>query len=137
MWYEEACCMAMGDVSQHSVHIVFGRPQMIEAIEYRLAQSAMGADEVLWRLTSMARGSLGDVGEVDEAGEFHLNLARCLEEGLGHLIKRVRRYKDGSVEVELHDAHGALRDLAKVHGLFGGRWEKFGEVFLCLWNMGW
>jgi hypothetical protein len=113
-----------------------------EAITARLHEAAMPANEVLARLTEIARGKVTDV--LDEDGKFDLKLARkAKKDGLLKKLKRkttakkVDRFSEGDeepetfetslvyeeVEFEMYSAHEALRDLGKYHGLFKDKTE--------------
>jgi phage terminase small subunit len=100
-----------------------------DAIKARLDEKAMKADEVIERLTSMARGDMGDFMDIERM-TFSLNLAKAKEKGLTHLIHKIKdrvvmtSNKDGeetethTIEIELYDAHAALVDLGRYHKLF-------------------
>jgi phage terminase small subunit len=98
------------------------KPYIKAIIDQRIAENAMSANEVLARLSDMARASLEDV--VNEDDEFTLDLARG--KGKLHLIKSIKRReftdKEGNTtrttEFELHDAQAALVHLGKYHKLF-------------------
>lgn len=104
----------------------------------RIEDAAMSANEVLARLTAIARGEVTDV--LDEEGNFDLKQARRLKKtGLLKKLKtkrtskRVDSFAEGDeeasetletsliyeeVEFEMYSAHEALRDLGKFHKLF-------------------
>lgn len=98
------------------------KPQISEAIEARLNESAMGAAEVLYLLTEHARGNLDDF--LNRGGEPSLHRART--RGKMHLIKKykVKTTTIGEettvteTEVELYDAQSALVQLGRYHKLF-------------------
>jgi phage terminase small subunit len=97
------------------------KPQIKEAIEERLKESAMGANEVLFLLSEHARSSFEDF--LDARGNPSIDKAR--ESGKMHLIKRWKTKKtitDKATiyenEVELHDAQSALVQLGRYHKLF-------------------
>lgn len=79
----------------------------------------MEADEVLIRLTDVARGNLGLFIRIGEKGEPHLDLSA--PSAPLHLIKRFktkRSEKTGDeLEVEMYDALEALKVMAKHHRL--------------------
>lgn len=101
---------------------LLAQPNMQAAIQKRVAELKMGADEVLLRLAEHARGSIEDV--LDDDDEFSLSQARKRKRA--HLIKKLRTTrrvdKNGDVttttDVELHDAQAALLQLGRAHGLF-------------------
>ncbi len=100
-------------------------PQIAAAIAERLEDAAMSADEVLARLTKIARGDLGQY--INEDGD--LDLMRLKENGDGLLVhkyqrtKRVTRkdeHEDEMIErlnIELYPADNALTILARHHRL--------------------
>jgi phage terminase small subunit len=112
------------------------------AIEERLAELKMSADEVLTRLTEHARASLGDfidvsppstdiegAADVVEAhqvvGGWRLNLVKAEQRGKLHLVKKIKSGQWGP-EIELHDAQAALALLGRHHKLFIDRTEHTG-----------
>src|SRR5262245_1998959 len=106
------------------------KPEIAHAIDARLAELKMSADEVLTRLADHARCSLEDF--LSPGG--NLDLAKARDGGKLHLIKKhreTRRYFKGelseeTVEIELHDAQAALVHLGKHHKLFTDKQEISG-----------
>lgn len=86
------------------------------AIENRLAQAAMGANEVLVRLTDIASNSLADCLTL-KGQSWTVDLPKAQRLGKLHLIKSVKSTRYGP-EVELYSAADALVQLGKVHRLF-------------------
>lgn len=98
-------------------------------IARRLAERRMSADEVLDRLTDIARGDIGEIMDISGVG-FNLDMQKAKDAGKTKLIKKIKQKttyfsgKDGGdseqheIEIELYSAHEALRDLGKVSGLF-------------------
>jgi phage terminase small subunit len=121
-------------------------PKIASEISSRINEAAMSANEVLDRLSQIARGEVADF--LDEDGKFDLKTARKLKKaGLLKKLKSKRTSKqvdsitegdDDSretletaliyeeVEFELYSAHEALRDLGKFHKLFNDRQEISG-----------
>lgn len=119
------------------------KPDIQAAIQARLAELQMSADEVLTRLTEHARSSMADFLEIstlgrspvqtpplddDEQSEFDeanevihsavsINVLQAAKRGKLHLIKRLKQGKYG-IEIELYDAQAALTLLGKAQGLF-------------------
>jgi len=101
-------------------------------IKQRIDEKAMKADEVLRRLSDMARGDLGDFMDI-ESMSFDISLQKAKELGLTHLIKKVKQRtittldKSGeetetnTQEIELYSALEALQTMGKYHGLFVDR----------------
>lgn len=119
--------------------------EIATVIRERLNESAMSANEVLDRLSQIARGEVTDF--LDEDGKFDLKTARKLrKQGLLKKIKSKRTSKQvdcitdndqretletaliqEEVEFELYSAHDALRDLGKFHKLFTEKHEHSGK----------
>lgn len=99
------------------------KPDIQAAIQTRLSELKMGADEVLSRLTDQARGSLAPFLRISPDGEltgFDLSADKPL-----HLLKKAsvtkRTFKDTdetTVTLELYDGQAALTLLGKHHKLF-------------------
>lgn len=86
-----------------------------EAINDRLAEKCMSADEVLTRLAKMARGDIADLVLVRDDGSWTIDWETA--EGKTHLIKSVRDTKHGLI-FEIYDAQAALEKIGRAHGLF-------------------
>lgn len=104
------------------------KPQIKEEIERRMKESAMGAAEVLYRLTEHARGDIGEFIAVD-----YLALQSHPKSRLVKKIKRTFRVdKDESttehIELELYDAQAALVQLGRSHALFTDKQEHSGTL---------
>lgn len=88
------------------------------AIEKRLSDSAMSANEVLGRLADQARGSMADFLNI-ESNSIDLNKADKLDRL--HLIKKFSHTIGKETEnftIELYDAQSALIQIGRKHGLF-------------------
>jgi len=97
------------------------KPLIKKAIEAKLRQRTMGADEVLARLSDIAGGTMDDFIDPDS---LSVDLRQAASNGKLHLVKKIKYVtvtKDDSqvetTEFELYSAHEALRDLAKYHKL--------------------
>lgn len=86
-------------------------------IDDRIAELKMSADEVLLRLAEQARGAYADYLTPDG-----VDLKRLLDDGKGHLIKKLKPTKDGQ-EIEFYDGQVALINIAKHHGLITDKIE--------------
>jgi phage terminase small subunit len=108
-----------------SAHDNLKNPKVREEIDKHFKRIAMGEDEVIARLTSIAQSDISDVLNPD--GSFDIKTVR--RRGKGHLIKeqtivekRIPR-EDGedilvrTTKLKLHDAKDALKTLARYHGL--------------------
>ena len=106
------------------------KPHIKAYIEKRLEDVAMGANEVLARLTSLAEGvdildyieqvetyAINKAGKQYFAGyDIKVDFKRLQNDGYGDLIKKVRTTAQGT-QVEFQDSIQPLIQLAKVHGL--------------------
>lgn len=93
------------------------------AIEARIAEKAMGADEVLLRLGDQARASFSDF-----LTNGDLDLGKAERNGKLHLIKGYAVSDKGAVRIELYDAQAALVQLGRHHGLFVDKQEISGSL---------
>lgn len=105
------------------------KPYVRAAVDKHFKQIAMGPDEVISRLTEIARGDIGDVLNLD--GSFDIKSAR--RRGKSYLIKEQKIEEKivsqddehamliRTITLKLHDAHAALNTLAKYHGLLSER----------------
>ena len=117
------------------------KPHIKALIEERLTEAAMGANEVLARITTMAKGfDIADYVEqiptyrVDKSGKEYLygyavliNVDKLQKDGHSHLIKRVYPTKQG-VGVEWQDPLASLSLLAKHHKLLVDKFEFEGTI---------
>ena len=92
-----------------------------DAIDARLAEMAMPANEVLARLGKHARVTFADfvnVIELDDQGRSTtiVSLSKAKELGMLDCIKKLTYNKDGGYTLELHDSQVALMHLDKHHG---------------------
>lgn len=93
------------------------------AIDEYFYQQEMSAGEVVARLSQQAKAQYGEYLRYDHIrAEVYCDLEQLLADGLGHLIKKVgyeRTGSDSAVQVvEFYDAHTALVDIGRYHGLF-------------------
>jgi len=98
-----------------------GKPGIREAIEERLRTLTMSADEALFRLSEMARGTMADFVDADTQ---QIDLARAAEAGKLGLVKSFSRTDTeygGSIRVELYDAQAALVQIIKQRQLATGK----------------
>lgn len=108
------------------------KPLIREAIDARLETLKMGSDEVLSRLSEMARADIGDflVLNTQDIGigsitSIALN-ARAFQEK-GYLVKSIKDTKDG-IHFTMHDSMRALELIGKHHKLFSDLTEHSGLV---------
>jgi phage terminase small subunit len=107
---------------------------ILRVLEQRLEKYTMSANEVLIRLTDMARGDIADT--LDSTGQISLQEAKL--RARSHLVKRYKHKRktitttddkgdngseilEDEYEVEMYDAQAALNTLLKFHGLLVDR----------------
>jgi hypothetical protein len=116
------------------------KPQIAAAVTARLGELSMAADEVLARVTMMARGSLYPFMKFKEDGEWDLDITTpealaalptlkniTVDRKIGRTVidfddgrATIRSIEDERVKVELHDQMRALELLGRARGM----WEK-------------
>lgn len=103
-------------------------PQVQEALQRRIDELAMDANEVLLRLAEHARGDLGEFLEIQPDGSARIDFRRAREAGKLHLLKRFSQSKQYGTQIELYDAQSALQLLGKHLGLFREQVEVTGQI---------
>ena len=93
----------------------------------------MSANEVLKRLSDMAKANMLPFIRIEEDGSTYFDFSHPDAKNYFHLIKKLKtkrtrrvegrgedaeEWEDEWVEVELHDAQSALEKVGKYHGLF-------------------
>lgn len=117
------------------------KPQIAAAVTARLNELSMSANEVLHRVTIMARGSLYPFLKFKEEGEWAVDITTpdalaalptlktiTVDRKIGRRVidfddggrMTVSTIEDERIKVELHDQMRALELLGRAHGL----WEK-------------
>ena len=106
-------------------HELLKKTEIQEAIQARLTEVHMSADEALKLTADIARGDVGEF--INDFGGVTMDEVR--KAGKTRLIKKWKtktvtingKSEDKEVhteEIELYDAQAALRDILKVHGRF-------------------
>jgi len=90
------------------------------AIDARVESVAIAANEVLARIADVATSDLLNFIEVDNNGGWKVDLKLVQRLGLGHLIRRLRKNKDGTSEIELEARVPALVKLGEHYNLWKG-----------------
>lgn len=99
------------------------RPDVKKAVHHLIDEQVMSQQENLARLADIATATMDDFVDIDADGQPVLNLNKAKERGKLHLLKKVGYDSNGRPRIELHDAHGALRDIGRHYGLFVDRQE--------------
>lgn len=98
-------------------HRLLKNAEIQRHISNRLGEMAMGANEVLFRLTQQAQATMADFIEITSQG-VRLDFVKAEKADKLGLIKKFKQDKDGNVTVELYDAQAALVQLGRHHQLF-------------------
>ena len=131
-----AAAKRAGYRGDHQTHAVIGaenlqKPVINKRIQGMLEEWAMPAEEVLYRLSRHARGSMRDYLKVDENSEIHFDLSTALEIGAMDQVKWLcideTRVDDllthRRVSLSIYNPQVSLRFLAKYHSLLDGALE--------------
>lgn len=94
------------------------KPKIAKRIAERFQAKIMTADEVLSRLSGMARANISEF--VTDTGAIDWDRVRKQ----GYLVKRIVHRKDQQSQIELHDAQSALALVGKHLRLFVERTEN-------------
>ena len=78
------------------------KPKVLEFLKRRLKKESAATNEVLARLSAIARANLGDVAEALQAKTPAGVMKKLRARGLDHLVKKIKRTQHG-IEIELHD----------------------------------
>lgn len=103
------------------------KPEIKAAIDERIAELKMSADEVLTRLADEGRVDIGDFVDVDEDGKWSINLNKAAAAGKTHLIKKLG-YNQYGPTLELVDGQAAKVHIGKHLGLFTEKHEHSGKI---------
>jgi len=121
------------DTARVAASVAITKPNIKAEIKRRLDERAMSAEEAIYRLGEIGRADLFPFIRIDDDGFVYFNFADPEAKRHLFLIKKIKskreRRLEGKgddaeawegewVEVELHDAHAALRDILKIHGRF-------------------
>lgn len=87
------------------------------AIQERLNELRMSADEVLVRLAEQARAAYSRYIEIKDNGSAYVDLGAMQADDKLHLIKAIRETKEGQ-QIEFYDAQTALVKLGDHHRVF-------------------
>jgi phage terminase small subunit len=133
-----------GEAARRSASELLTNPDISAAIQQRIDERAMTADEVLVRLADQARGDVKDFLSTRNDGMPLFDYQGALDQGKTHLLKKVKTktksylskgdedtlVTETDVEFELYDAQSALVHIGKHHGLFVDKSEVTGKLFV-------
>ena len=123
---------AQRDTCRAKASEIVAKDNIQAAINDHLTKNAMGKDEVLSRLSAIARASEFPFIRITDEGFCYFDFSDPEAEQYFFLIKKIKTkrtrrilghgedketWEDEWVEVELHDSQAALNTIAKYHGL--------------------
>lgn len=126
------------DTASVDAHRLLRNAKIAAAIQKRIDENAMSANEVLQRLAEHGRGTLQDFVKVNENGwDIDLHKAQQLEKL--HLLKKLTRTEKTITigtksettivtTIELHDVQNALALLGKNLGIFSDSVKLINEL---------
>lgn len=124
--YSEKSAKAMG-------HENLTKPYMQESIKRRVAEVAMDADEVLSRLSYIARGDIAALIKVHGGTAFELDLldergdTKAATRLIRRMTQKIQTTKDGDTiathTLDIHDPLASLKMLGQYHKLFTDKSE--------------
>lgn len=106
------------------------------AIDERLKESHLGAEEVLARIADQGRATIEDFISLDKKKKPVLDLKKAKERGRLHLVQKLtqRTFFDkgkmaevNEIEVHLYNAQKSLSELLRVHRLLGDSEQEKAE----------
>lgn len=103
-----------------SAHRMLRKPKIAAYIKQRFEELTMSPEEVLARLSAMARTDMTDFMQVYPGGMPAFDFEKAADAKRLGLIKKFK-VTAKSIEMELYDAQAALVHLGKYHALFTDR----------------
>jgi hypothetical protein len=108
------------------------KPNIRAAINQFYDENLMSEKETMWRMGAIAKADLFPFIKIDDDGFVYFNFADEQAKEYLFLVKKIKTKRERRlegitewegewVEVELHDAYAALRDIAKMHGKLSER----------------
>lgn len=95
------------------------KPNIRALLQDLMGVVAMGPNEVLHRISVMARANFTDMVDIDETGKPTLNLSKANKSGAMLLIKKMNLDSFGNLKsIELHDSFAALTKMGQHHKVF-------------------
>lgn len=110
----EAAGYVSGALNQRAYELM-KHPMIKGAIAERLNEISMPNEEIIARLTNIARATPGDLITVDGNGQVRLNTGEL--EKLKPFVKSFTWDSNGMPKIEFYDSMAALAQLAKIRGL--------------------
>lgn len=113
------------------------KPKIAAYVQQAFDEMTMTAEEVLARLSAMARTDMTDFMQVYPGGTPAFDFEKAAEAKRLGLIKKFK-VTNKSIELELYDAQAALVQMGKYHALFSERLklDDWQSELLQLWQEG-
>jgi hypothetical protein len=123
---------AQRDTCRSKASEIVAKDNILLAINDHITKQAMSRDEVLCRLSAIARASTFPFIRITDEGFCYFDFSDPEAEQYFFLVKKIKtkrtrrvegrgddaeQWEDEWVEVELHDAQTALTTIAKYHGM--------------------
>jgi hypothetical protein len=103
----------------HAAVMNMRNPAIRAAIDNALKEAGVNKDDIVGFLKDIMNGDLSDVLDVSENGKVSLAWERAMDMGKTSLVKGMSLDGNGQVRrIEIHDAHKAAVDLAKIGGFY-------------------
>jgi terminase small subunit-like protein len=121
------------DAAKSSASEYLTNPNVKAEIKRVWTERAMSAEEAIGRMSAIAQADLFPFIKIDDDGFVYFNFADEQAKEYLFLVKKIKTKRERRidsydktwegewVEVELHDAYAALRDIAKMHGKLSER----------------
>lgn len=95
------------------------KPNIVACIQDLMGILSMSSNEVLHRISTIARANFTDLIDIGEDGKPALNLSKATKQGAMLLVKKINLDSFGNLKsIELHDSFAALTKMGQYHKLF-------------------
>jgi hypothetical protein len=91
------------------------RDDVKAAVQELLGEISMQAEEIVARLSDIARAEIGNIVDIMDNGQIRMSSDELKK--LKPFIKSFSWDSNGNPKIEFHDPHAAIKDLARIRGL--------------------
>ena len=121
------------ETARRAASVLMTKRDIQAEIDRRMSEQVMTSNEVLKRLSDMAKANLLPFVRITHEGFTYFDFSHPEAKNYFHLIKKIKtkrtrrvegkgdnaeEWEDEWIEVELHDAQSALEKIGKYHRLF-------------------
>lgn len=99
------------------------KAEVQQALQQRLSDKVMAANEVLERITAIARNEASTYVRAPAEGKPYLDVAAMIQDGKTHLIKGITYTRSGDAVIETFDSLAALVNIGRHYKLFTDKME--------------